>query len=323
MDGVSMDKYVFSDALTGSSITCGFPQLDAVIARENEAEPSCSSLFFPGCSLINFGLPLVEAVYETLTTAGCVDGISLLCCGKILSFEPEGRAVRASFEEQLRESMVTSGVTRIVAACPNCVVALRSMLALDVRTASIQVEVLPVVLAQLGYTVDADAAKCMIAAEVGIDADNALVCIHDSCPDRDTGEFACGVRVLVPDELIVQGRHERNHSLCCGSLLRAEGRYLEADALACKLGADACALGVSALVAACASCAFQLTASQSALPVFHYLELLYDWRIPWEHASAYMKLRFLFDEALGVAEAGEGTRSFVALDVPIDERSRS
>ena len=41
----------------------------------------CASLFFPGCSLINYGLPLVQSVYDLLKSAGEVEGISLLCCG--------------------------------------------------------------------------------------------------------------------------------------------------------------------------------------------------------------------------------------------------
>lgn len=56
---------------------------------------AAASLFFPGCSFINYGLPLVQV--NTPADAGRVDGISLLCCGKILSYEP-GDAVRASFE---------------------------------------------------------------------------------------------------------------------------------------------------------------------------------------------------------------------------------
>ncbi|MEG0503262.1 MAG: heterodisulfide reductase-related iron-sulfur binding cluster, partial [Raoultibacter sp.] len=163
----------------------------------------------------------------------------------------------------------------------------------------------------------------MVADAAGVAADDVLVSIHDSCPDRDTGEFADGIRSLIPRELMVSSRHERERSLCCGSLLRAEGKDQAADALAHKLGEDGRALGVSAFVVGCASCAFQLTVSQSALLVFHYLELLYDWRIPWENASTYMKLRFLFDEALGAVESGGGSRTFAALDAPVDKEPSS
>ena len=42
---------------------------------------------------------------------------------------------------------------------------------------------------------------------------------------------------------------------------------------------------------------FQLMMAQHEVPVFHYLELLFNWRIDWYHADAYMKLRFLFEDA--------------------------
>ena len=58
---------------------------------------------------------------------------------------------------------------------------------------------------------------------------------------------------------------------------------------------------------------FQLMMAQREVPVFHYLELLFNWRIDWYHADAYMKLRFLFDDSLGVEKQGQGARNFVGL----------
>lgn len=42
------------------------------------------------------------------------------------------------------------------------------------------------------------------------------------------------------------------------------------------------------------------------MPVFHYLELLFAWNIPWYLADGYMKLRFLFDDA----DTNRDVRSF-------------
>jgi len=61
-------------------------------------------------------------------------------------------------------------------------------------------------------------------------------------------------------------------------------------------------VGANALATACMSCTYLLSTLQTEMPVFHYLELLYNWRIPWEYTDQYMKLRFLFDDALGVRE---------------------
>lgn len=313
-----MDSYRFEDALSGSTVTCGYPGLDALKVSGAQDVGSCTSLFFPGCSLINYGLPLVSAVYDLLANAGRVDGQSLLCCGKILSYEPNGRELRAAFEVQLIDHVVRAGVERIVAACPNCAKALRACLAADERTAGVEVVPLPVVLADMGYRVDAQTARDMLDAELeawpaDLSARPRLFMPHDSCPDRDTGEFADGLRALMPDTLVVEGAHNRKRSFCCGSLARAAGKFEAADKQARRHGEEADEVSASAIVTACVSCSFQLTQAQRSVPVFHYLELLFDWRIPWALADQYMKLRFLFDESLGVVEEAGGARPFVGL----------
>lgn len=308
-----MDEYTFDDALTGSVVTCGFPGLETVAVRGADEARCCASLFFPGCSFVNFGLPLVKAVYDTLLEAKQVEGLSLLCCGKILAYESDGVAVRASFEDQLRESVVEAGVERIVAACPNCVVALRDALAVDERTTHVQVVALPTLLAQMGYRIDAVAASALVAEAAGCDPSGVKIRIHDSCPDRATGEFADGLRELLPYSLVAEAAHVRKRSFCCGSLLRAAGKTSAADTQAQRHGEEAQRVDAAAIVAACMSCVFQLSTAQAAVPVFHYLELLYNWRISWEYADAYMKLRFLFDDATEADDEGLGNRAFVGL----------
>lgn len=304
-------EYQFKDALTGSVIDCGFPLLDTR-ASKGELE-ECTSLFFPGCSLVNYALPLVSAVYDTLRQQGLADGISLLCCGKILSYEPDGDAKRASFESQLVERLLETKITRIVAACPNCVKALRAAFEADERMAAHPVEVLalPCELARVGYKVDARTAALLVKG----DADAQVrLCTHDSCPDRDFGEFADGLRALLPEGLWVDPAHARKRSLCCGSLPRAAGKFEAADKLAHRNGEEAIEVEADAIVTACLSCAFQLTYCQPHVQVVHYLELLYSWRIDWSLTGGLMKLRFLFDENLGVDEDGTSRRAFVGLD---------
>ena len=99
-----MSGYVYDDALSGSKVTCGYPMMTASVEPgDAAAQGKSESLFFPGCSFINYSLPLVQAVYDLLKGADRVDGISLVCCGKILQYEPDGKAVRAAFEQQFRE----------------------------------------------------------------------------------------------------------------------------------------------------------------------------------------------------------------------------
>lgn len=321
-----MTEYVYDDALTGSRVTCEYPMLAARVEPGAEAgdEPAgapVKSLYFPGCSFINYALPLVQAVYDLLKDAGRVDGASLVCCGKILQYEPDGAAVRAAHEARLREHIVTAGVERIVTACPNCVKALRALLAADERTSGVKVVPLPVELAEMGYRIDAEVARSMVAAaspqSPAAAGEPARFAPHDSCPDRDTGEFADGVRALLPEGSIREAEHNRRRSFCCGSLLRAAGKPERAAEQSRKHGTEAVAAQADAIVTACMSCAFLLSKEQHDVPVFHYLELLYNWRIDWDATPPYMTLRFLFDEP---APSEESHRTFVGLDASGSEQ---
>ncbi len=331
-----MDEYVFEDVLANSTVTCTYPDLRATRvahgisdadervaadngervaadaqdgeqlvaeADERAADAACESLFFPGCSFLNYGLPLVKAVYDLLHDAGRVGGISLLCCGKILQYEDPTGDMRAAFEQQLREHIVAAGVKRIVAACPNCVGALRPLLEADPATADVQVVALPAELVEMGYRVDAGVAEEMIRADERVGADGpAIFCAKDSCPDHKTGEFAEALRAIMPEGMVVDPEHNRSKSICCGSRPRAAGNMKGAQKCTRMNADEALAAGAGALVTACVSCTFLLSTSQRDLPVFHYLELLYNWRIAWDYADQYMKLRFLFDDALGTRE---------------------
>ena len=333
-----MDSYTFRDVLTGSTVSFDWPGLNGMMVRGSQAEAgddsqpaagACESIFFPGCSFINYAMPLVQSVYDLLAGAGVVQGMSLLCCGKILAYEPDGAALREAFEADLREHVLAAGVNRIVAACPNCVKALRAAFAADERTAGVEVRVLPEVLAELGYRIDAEAAQQMLhdeltegfiayeVAEGGVPAAEELrFSVHDSCPDREMGEFADGVRALLPEGVVNEMGAIRARSSCCGSLIRATGKWEAADKQANRRATQAREAGAQALVTACVSCAFQFSMAEHVVPAFHYLELLFNWRVNWAFMDAWMKLRFLFDESLGVTEATEAERrAFVGLDV--------
>ncbi len=293
-----MDEYVFEDALAASTVSCTYPGLEAVRASRVDDAVPCESLFFPGCSFINYAMPLVQSVYDLLHGAGQVDGISLLCCGKILDFEADGGASRAAFEQQFRDHIAATDVKRIVAACPNCVAALRKLLAQSEATAAIQVVPLPQVLVDMGYKVDPATAAGMVQADPRFEGgDHVVFCPKDSCPDRTTGEFADALRAIMPGEIMVEPKFARKRSYCCGSRPRAAGHYDLGDKMARRHGDHAREVGANAIVTACVSCTFSLLGAGSSVPVFHYLELLFGWNIPWHLAEGYLKLRFLFDDA--------------------------
>ena len=163
-------------------------------------------------------MPLVQAVYGTLRQHDLVDGMSLLCCGKILSYEPNGDAVRASFEQQLRDHVADAGIRRIVCACPNCVKAMREAFALDDRTKDVELAVLPQVLADVGYRIDPGVAARLMK---GSESESLLLCTHDSCPDREYGQFADGLRAIVPEGLWTDPEHCRRKSVSLAGRFRA------------------------------------------------------------------------------------------------------
>ncbi len=293
-----MDEYTFDDALAGSVVTCSYPGLEAVKASRAEDDSACTSLFFPGCSFINYAMPLVQSTYGLLLDAGVVDGISLLCCGKILAYEGDGGVSRTAFEQQFREHIAQTSVKRIVAACPNCVAALRRLLAHDEATASIEVVPLPTVLVDMGYKLDAESVAAFARTDPRLADEASIVfCPKDSCPDRATGEFADALRALMPAEITVEPKFARKRSYCCGSRPRAAGHYDLGDKMARRHGDHAREVGANAIVTVCVSCAFSILGAGCTVPVFHYLELLFNWNIPWYLAEGYMKLRFLFDDA--------------------------
>ncbi len=305
-----MADCTFTDALTGDVIGFDYATGSVEVDRSSagHVDDSCTSLFFPGCSFINYAMPLVTAVHDLLHKAGAVDGVSILCCGKILSYEEDGAQVREAFECQLREHIALMQPERIVCACPNCVRALREALSLDPRTKDVQLVSLPEVLADLGYRLDPQTCARMIK---GTDDAPILLCPHDSCPDREWGAFADGLRALLPEGRWQDPEHCRNRSVCCGSLPRAAGKVAQADKCAHLCGQESQAVGADAIVCACMSCTFQLNMAQPYLQCVHYLELLFSWRIDWSRVGAWMKLRFLFEDTPG--QVSDGGRSFDGL----------
>lgn len=307
-----MDEIRFVDALTGATVVYDSTTGNLAVGHDGDGVPACKSIFFPGCSMINYAMPLVAAVQSTLEQHGEVDGISLLCCGKILSYEPNGDEIRASFEDQLRDHLAETSIERIVCACPNCMLALRNALAADDRTAHIQLTTLPQLLVKLGYRIDPKTTARIIKDDE--DA-SVLLCVHDSCPDREFGEYAEGLRDILPSDMWIDPEHARNRSICCGSRPRAAGNIKGADKCADINGREALAVSADALVTACMSCTFQLNTAQQHLRAIHFLELLYDWPIPWRVAPPWMRVRFLFDDVMGATELDEeSARTFESLE---------
>lgn len=312
-----MGRTIMRDALTGSAVArdgYAYALLDE--ADRTHAHASVRSLFFPGCSVVNFAPSLMDKAYATLAGAGEADGISLLCCGKLLAFEPEADTICPAFEANLCDALAAIGVKRIIAACPNCAAELRRVMAKDERTATIEVAALPEVLASCGAAIDGAAAEAFFERNgIPFAGASPKLAVHDSCPDRKDGLFAHGTRALLPADLVVEMEHNRASSRCCGSLAKAAGKVEAATRQAERRGAEGASAGADAIVTACMSCASQLSSFQTELPVIHYLELLYDERIDWATLPPYLQVRFLF-------ETHAGKRDFCGLADAADDRRK-
>lgn len=308
-----MATYRYNDVLAASCLDCSFPGLSATATPREGGISPCASLYFPGCSFVNYALDLVDESYRVLREAGRVDGISLLCCGKILEYDKTADA--AEFEGTLAKRLAACGVKRIVTACPNCVQTLRWLLAASAETAHIDVVPLVCELVDLGLCIEPgqvsrvfEQDEALRTARQGESAFPAhgvqppLLAVHDSCPDRATGEFADGLRAIMPASCMVEPAHTRKRSFCCGSRPNAVGKHDAAARMAAQHAREAREVSADGMVTACMSCAYLLTHNQKALPedqrrpVFHYLEFLFGHRIDWYDADKQPKLRFLLGE---------------------------
>ncbi|WP_139653682.1 (Fe-S)-binding protein [Raoultibacter phocaeensis] len=295
-----MGRVVYEDALTNSAIALDGYAYELLGRADRKHGHGARSVFFPGCSVINFAQPLMSKVYEMLTDLGEVDGISLLCCGKLLSFEPDADVLCPAFRSEFSRSVAEAGVRRIVTACPNCTAEVRRMLSFDPAVSDVEVIVLPEVLAAHGIALEPERVRTFFERNgIAYAGDAPTLAVHDSCPDRTIGEFARGVRSLIAGDLLVEMEHNRASSLCCGSLAKAAGKPDAATRQAKRRGEEGKSAGADGLVTVCMSCSSQLSSFQDTLPVMHYLELLCDERIDWDGLPPYLQMRFLFEARSG------------------------
>lgn len=288
--------YRFDDVLLDAALEIVTdPQVGAVSAGARGPE-TCETLFFPGCSLLNYAPQLAASTYRLLRDAGVVDGISLVCCGKLLRYEPDAGNVVASYESDFIEDCRRHGVRDIVCACPNCYDTISRMFqAGDVD--DISVTALPE--AMLGVGADG-----MIARQTVMEGVPAL---HDSCPDRRYGVFASSVRKLLPEDMYTEMGHNRSSSHCCGSRVRASGHEEKARECAARRVDEARESGGCGVITYCMSCASWLSANSDA-DIYHYLELVFDTRVEWGDLPDHLSLRLL------VGDVPTEVRTYVSPD---------
>jgi len=304
-----MEEQVFNDVLAGSEIGISGEAFSSQKPQAPYAAQSCTSLFFPGCSFLNADPSLVQDVFGFLKERGLADGVSLLCCGKILMYEQDAETLKPAFQEELRQSIEAHGVKRIITACPNCVHELREVLDVPAGGAPVEVVPLPAVFLGAGVAVSAEMVQSVLCqdgqgGQESTPRAGALpaLAIHDSCPDRSIGEFASSVRALFPAQMLAEMEHNRQTAFCCGSLANAAGRPDVAQSQAHRHGAEAQQASAQAIVTYCMSCARLLGRMQDDVATHHYLEFLFRRHLDWKGMAPYLEMRFLFEEMQGTRD---------------------
>ena len=163
----------------------------------------CRAVFWPGCALMNMDPALLERTLDVLRREEPGMGLSTCCCGQPTRYlEPEKFHRR---RDRLVRLLEGSGVERVYAACPNCMVQLRELPGLQVRP------IWSVLAARL--------------REGDIVPREGAVVLHDPCPMRQEAGEQEAVRALLRRTglTVVEPEHTREHTLCCGNfhMLRA------------------------------------------------------------------------------------------------------
>jgi Fe-S oxidoreductase len=234
-------------------------------ANNTLATSSAQTIFFPGCSLLNKAPEVAEEVFSFLRAQGICDTEFKGCCGlpsKLLGEDDKYLTQVDAFFAYLEKR----GIKEVICACPNCYYSLQD----HEKSDDFHLRALPNVLIELGVEVLPDNPALQRAT---------AFTVHDSCPDKGELSFAQGVRKLLKGAPVKEMEHFLENSICCGAgkecfclpfedkLVQAHSRYAEAEDL-----------GSAALVTACATCASALKSIETAVPVYHYLELLFPAR---------------------------------------------
>jgi Fe-S oxidoreductase len=219
------------------------------------------TLFFPGCSLVTYTPELTRAAHAWLQTRGMAVGFTDLCCGKPLaSLGLESRKDR--LQHYLLSKLRAAGATRIVTACANCHASLAGSLD-GIEIVSLY--------------------RLLREAGVRVPGTQSLT-VHDSCADRESGEFGADLRAILGDHPVLEMEHSGRDTICCGAggivplidpdlcLSRTRRRVDEFDHS-----------GASCMVTSCMACSRRLSPLAQKGQVRHCLELVFNIQV--DHAQ--------------------------------------
>ncbi|MCD8316789.1 MAG: hypothetical protein LUB61_05260 [Eggerthellaceae bacterium] len=297
-----MSQQVYRDALADAEIVLG--ERPGCIPCGFAEESATSTVFFPGCSLINYIPELVGKAYSSLKQYIPECGISMVCCAKSLEYEPDAAPVRVAHEEKLIDCLSLKNVEKLIIGCPNCYKVFRNLKKTRKELERLELVPLPSALTDAGLRIP------METLEKFSPAKDVVINLHESCPDRTDHAYIDGVIRLLPPEIqksLGKGSISRQ---CCGAPYQSMGKWDVCNAILDRRKDQLEKHGVSLLITSCVNCARALSClDNESLRVCHYLELVYDTEVDWQALSGYMQLRFLL-----VDYGADTDRDFCAVD---------
>jgi heterodisulfide reductase subunit B len=115
--------------------------------------------------------------------------------------------------------------------------------------------------------------------------------VHDSCADRESGEFASDVRALLGNHPVLEMEHSVRDTICCGAggivplvdpdlcLSRTRTRVEEFDRT-----------GASCMVTSCMACSRRLSPLAQMDRVRHCLELVFNIQVDYGQIAQNQKM---------------------------------
>lgn len=261
-----------------------YPTLDSIIQKTEDAgaQGDVDTLFFPGCSLATYAPGLVRKTMDFMGSCGIHAALSVECCGSPLMSAGLFERVE-EFRSSLIKKMEKAGIRRLVTVCPGCADELRPFL-----PSMVQMIPLPEVLLE---RMEANDGSCI---QHGKDAESlGPITFFDSCHDREDVRNALSLRkifkLISPESEQLEMRHSKGSTLCCGAGGAVSAYDPEISARRIKrVVSEGRDTGASLMITMCPTCAYTvaqdaLSDPESAMPSNHYLEIVFDERIDWQH----------------------------------------
>jgi fumarate reductase (CoM/CoB) subunit B len=247
-------RYLFPDRT--NNIMNTYRRQFGIDYQDVKGQAGAGTWFFPGCTLLTYSPQLTRAVFCRLQESLDCGGLWTGCCGKPLQQLGLKRR-HDSMRESLQRFRQAHKIDRLITACPGCYYELQEVFKESELIIQTVYEALDFTRREL--------------------ADKRICTIHDSCPDRFTGNFGSQVRQALQQcgFTLVEMKHNKEKAICCGSggqISHFPPDFTE-QLVQVRL-AEVRESAAEILVGYCLSCVLKFDNHGSSIPVTHALNLL-------------------------------------------------